>query len=163
MGIPKSATKARKLAKKRQRKREARKRRMEKGPRERNDDLLFTHGPSPNQPAGKMSDMLTDLIEPYVDEIGSSEELNTFLSLAVHAWNIALDDDPSNRARRIEETVQNGAQPGATQEGLRAVHDLLEELVQRKLERHPRNQRAMIDYVAEEDGDGWYIQVISTL
>jgi len=162
MSMPKSPAKARRLAKKRQRKQKVKKQR-----RQRRDESpvgsFLDHEPLAGSPV-KMSEVLNDFIEPYLDEVDNTAEVRLLISIGVAAWNIGLCDDANERASTIEDTVEKVVAGGRGRRAKNNARTFLVGLVERKRSHFAHITRPICDYhVHEQDDGGWYLQVVSLL
>jgi hypothetical protein len=108
----------------------------------------------------KMSEVLETFIEPYLEETRGYEQQQMLLQIAVIAWNIAVMPEAEKQPALKEFlnlTVQN-KDPLAQKE----MQSLIEELIARKEELFPNNQRYIMDFQLEDAGDQFHLSVAST-
>jgi len=162
MSMPKSPAKARRLAKKRQRKQKVKKRRHQR--RDESPDAVF---PAPTRWPGsplKMSEVLNDFLEPYLDEVNSTAQVRVLISIAVFAWNIALFDDADKRASSIEEAVERAVPAGQGPRAEGIFRGFLASLIERKRRHFAHVARPICNFhIEERDDGGWYLEVVSLL
>ncbi|MGD1859098.1 MAG: hypothetical protein ACFB0E_03900 [Leptolyngbyaceae cyanobacterium] len=111
--------------------------------------------------AVKMSEVLEEFAEPYVEEIDDFLEHKSFLELAAIAWNLAIMPEEQRQAAREE--MHNKFGRRGSQDSLKALDPLLDELIERKLQLFPDNQRLIMDLQFEDSGDQYHLSVASTL
>jgi len=87
-----------------------------------------------NAPAGaeKMSEVIEEFVEPYLNMAQTEDSLGKLLTLAISAWNAALLP-PAKREKFLQELGQT--LPMEQRDDFRTV---LDPLIQRKLEHLPR-------------------------
>jgi hypothetical protein len=105
----------------------------------------------------KMSEVLWNFVEPYLNLAPTEKDLYKLLGVASLAWNAALLS-PAERARFLETT-------GATL-GLEAAAEfraVMDELIQRKLDHFADIQRGIYDFTLTMNSNGPYLQVMSTM
>ncbi len=115
------------------------------------------------EPAGKekMSAVLEEFIDPYVDMADDDEAYRKILSLGVLAWNAALLPLEKRQAM-LDDTIKAGfaqASPRVQAE----ARTLIESMIHRKDEHFAANKRAIISFQLTGSGDDLHLQVASTL
>jgi hypothetical protein len=111
------------------------------------------------QPQGKakMSQVIIDYIEPYLDSVDTYIEYDNLVGFAVLVWNIALL--PQNEQKKfISEILGNFSQTDALK-----LKPILEELLRRKKNHFADNKRFIVEYDLTESNDGFHLFVVSTL
>lgn len=109
----------------------------------------------------KMSEVLEEFIEPYLDTATNSHDRKILVGMAVTAWNLALMP-ASKRQPLIKEfilDVVGKGDPRASQE----IKDIINELIDRKLEIFPDNQRFIVEFQLQETRNQFHLSVASTL
>jgi hypothetical protein len=109
----------------------------------------------------KMSEVLGQFVEPYLDEARTQHQRETLFSLAVIAWNLALMPD-SDHQSFMDEVIKQGL----VKQGSLVQHDLehlLDELVTRKRTFFADNQRYIIDFHLQDRRGTFHLSVASTL
>lgn len=103
----------------------------------------------------KMSDILTEFIEPYIDETHSNEQLLTLLGLGVIAWNLSFSSRREQR-NEIELFLQeNSFFAGGMDHQLKEdMKNLIGQLIARKKRYFAKHKRLIIDFQVQEDQDG---------
>lgn len=109
----------------------------------------------------KMSEVLTDFITPYRQEVDTEEAYQRLLELAVMAWNAALL--PELEQQRMINTMLTEGFPKVNKEIKQGVRDILEELIARKNQYFSENKRLIIDFELKDRGKDYHLSVASTL
>ncbi len=107
--------------------------------------------------AAKMSEVLLEFVEPYMESAPTEDALRKLLTLAIVAWNAALIP-PAEREALIRKT-EDGLPPDMRSD-FRAI---LEPMILRKQQLFSDNRRAIIEYELTMRPAGPYLQVMSTL
>jgi len=105
----------------------------------------------------KMSAVLIDFMEPYMDEVKTVHQYRILTSLAAIAWNAALLPQP-NREEMIQKIEQT-----MPQEHRETVQELIEELIERKQEYFADITRYITHYEITETEDDWHLAIASIL
>jgi hypothetical protein len=115
------------------------------------------------EPAGKekMSEVLEDFVEPYLDWFEGEEGYRGLLTLALLAWNAALRPEDQQDAM-IDDVLAKALPPGSDEE-MREMRALVEAMVERKLTDFASNRRAIISFELRNTGGGLHLSVASTL
>jgi hypothetical protein len=116
---------------------------------------------SPPPGVEKMSDVLEDFIEPYLDSIEGDDAYRKLLTLAALAWNAALLPEGRQEAM-IDDVLSKGLPPGSDElaAGLRSI---VEGMVERKKAHFSSNRRAIISFELTDLGDQYHLTVASIL
>jgi hypothetical protein len=123
-------------------------------PTELPENVLLVESP----PGEKMSEVLLDFIEPYVDEPADDvDNLRKVLVVAIVAWNAAIV--PHAEGEKLIEICLD-AMPETMHAEARAW---LDELIRRKQQYFADNRRLIINYTVTMRPDGPFVQVMSTL
>jgi hemerythrin len=110
----------------------------------------------------KMSEVLEDFVEPYIDEIDDTLEAHRKLfSVAALAWNAALLPE-EKRQEMVNDLVEKGLK-GVSARDKRVFWGIVDELIQRKLEHFADNNRFVVDFELIKAGTGYHLTVISTM
>jgi len=107
--------------------------------------------------ARKMSEVLDDFIEPYRDSIASDDDHRKLLTLAVPAWNAAL------QAADEREAMIRSAETSFSHDARAAFRATLAPLIQRKLDHFASNRRHIVSFSLTMEPSGPYLEVMSTL
>lgn len=158
MSSPKQLARRLKLGRKRHRKAETRRRKQRNRPS--SPDAFFDFGPVGPL---KMSTVLEDFVDPYVDDTdGDIECYRLLLSTALVAWNAALQNEPQRR-KFVDDTLNAGLRT-ANADARNVARKFIEVLIDRKLRHFSEYERPILNCHVEEQDDGsWYLQVMSAL
>jgi arylsulfatase A-like enzyme len=109
------------------------------------------------QPAEKMSEVLRDFIEPYIEFADNAEAMRRLITVALVAWNTAL----LPKAEQAESLKQvSEALPADVVDDFYAI---VAEMIERKNTLFAEYTRTILDYELTDTGDSYRISVISTL
>jgi hypothetical protein len=122
------------------------------------EDTVLIHEPSGKE---KMSEVLEEFAQPYLDLVDDSLEMqNKVIAMAVLAWNstllprkerkAALEDLFSNLSLQDEEAEEDGRQ-------------VLKDMIKRKTRYFRANKRFILSYDMSKTKEGFYLSVASTL
>jgi hypothetical protein len=117
------------------------------------DDVVIYDLPG----AEKMSGLLLELVEPYMDVATTEEALRKLLTVGMIAWNAALLP-PAEGDKLIRDTEKT-----LPREARADFRTIIEPLIQRKLNRFAGNQRAILSFDLSMRPSGPFVQVMSTL
>lgn len=109
----------------------------------------------------KMSEVLEDFVEPYLEEIEGYEAKCNFIAIAVLAWNLAILPEAARPAAK--EGLQRQSQQKRLPEDQGVLDALLDELMARKLQYFADNRRLIMDFQFEDIGDQYHLSVASML
>ncbi len=112
--------------------------------------------PTPNG-AHKMSEVLTEFIEPYAAGATTGERYRKLLAVAVVAWNASLFP-PKERRQMLDSIIDEAMPYGA--EDMKLV---IQELIQRKERYFSEITRAILSYEVTMTKDGSHLSVAATL
>ena len=104
----------------------------------------------------KMSEVLQDFLAPYWDSADTPEKMHQLLSVAIIAWNSALMP-AAERDKLIDKTLAT-----ADPEAREAVLPFLSELIRRKEQVFPDNNRFILSYDLSMGPSGPHLSVISS-
>ena len=110
----------------------------------------------------KISEALTDFIEPYIED-EDDEDLEMVLDLATFAWNLSffskkVAQKEIERMLQDEEMMPADTEPEAKEE----LKRILGQMIARKKRHFSKYKRLIIDYDLRNEDDGVYLSVIST-
>jgi hypothetical protein len=105
----------------------------------------------------KMSEVLEEFVEPYLDFARNRSEREKLFSLAVVAWNLALI--PENERQQIIEQGTTGNDPLARQD----AREFIDELIARKKTLFAENKRYIVEFQLQDTGKTLHLSVASTL
>ena len=117
----------------------------------------------PIEPKGaiKMSEVLQQFVEPYLDTVHNLKQCKALLSLAAIAWNAAVM--PESEQKTILDTFleqQLSSQDAETQQ---EVTQMITELITRKNQHFSHIKRLIMDFDVKQSGQRYDISVASTL
>lgn len=109
----------------------------------------------------KMSKVLADFVEPYLEFADSDEAYRKLLALAIVAWNSSFLPEAEQHAA-ITSLFSAGIsdETGELQAGLT---DIVHTLIERKRRYFAQYQRRIIEYELIDTGPGYHLNVVSTL
>ena len=105
----------------------------------------------------KMSAVIMEFIQPYIDDIETLEQYRSLVSIAVIAWNAAIIP-LSQRAEMLltfEEVI-----PGDSSVSFQKV---MEEFIERKQAYFPDINRFIVRYEVTETEDDWHLAIASNM
>jgi hypothetical protein len=116
----------------------------------------------PIEPKGaiKMSDVLKQFVEPYLDNVHNLQQCKTLFNLAAIAWNAAVmfESEEQTVDEFLEEnltTVETPIQQGA--------REIITQLIARKHQHFSDIKRLIMDFDVTQSGQRYDISVASTL
>lgn len=109
----------------------------------------------------KMSEVLTDFIEPYREEADTEQAYRRLLTLAVMAWNASLF--PKEEQQDMVDKILNEGIPEADEELKEELKEILSELISRKQRYFSEYKRMIIDFNFKNIGGKYHLSVASTL
>ena len=118
---------------------------------------VFADMPAVFNPPGqeKMSEVLEDFVEPYLDYTGDVEPIKELMVIATVAWNAALMEGDM-RASFLHDVLE--AIPPDARDDTRGV---IAELIQRKLKHFAAYRRLIASVQVTDTGDGFHLAVAS--
>ncbi|MBD2654999.1 hypothetical protein H6G45_16215 [Synechocystis sp. FACHB-383] len=124
---------------------------------EQNKGITFVEKPKGMR---KMSMVLEQFVAPFLDDEDSYEEREFFFELAVLAWNCAVF--PESGREKLMESFFSGLANPLDPESMEATQDLrvfVEELIERKLDVFPKDNRIIQDFQLTQHEAGFHISV----
>jgi hypothetical protein len=109
----------------------------------------------------KMSDVLEDFIEPYMDSVEGEDAYRKLLTLATLAWNAALLPE-DRRKDMIDDVLSKGLPLGSDELGA-GLRSIVEAMIERKEAHFSSNRRAIISFELQDRGEDYHLTVASTL
>lgn len=107
----------------------------------------------------KMSEVLEDFVDPYLEAIEGYTNKNRFISAAVLAWNLSIMPEAARQAAKEQMREQ------LKQEGLledqELWNSLLDELMERKFQYFADNRRLIMEFQFEDTGNKYHLSVAS--
>ncbi len=104
----------------------------------------------------KISDVLREFVEPYMDLAQTEEAYRKLLMTAVIAWNVTLFPE-QERMAKFEKFLQ--CYPA---EVMNEARNIIEELMVRKEKYFSQYRRMILDFEVTDTGRGWHLSVVST-
>jgi hypothetical protein len=108
----------------------------------------------------KMSEVLEEFIEPYVESATTPEAYQKLIALAIIAWNAALLEE-TERQNLITRSIE-AIRATAGKEWKKDLQDFLATLIERKQRYFANNKRYILNYHLSETKKGYHLAVIST-
>lgn len=114
------------------------------------------------EPSGqvKMSEVLADFVEPYLEFADTEEAYQKLLTLAVVAWNTSLFPEEEQQDM-IDKTLE--AMPETPEEVKTGLKEIVNMLMARKKIYFSEYKRMIIDFELTDTGRGYHLSVVSTL
>jgi hypothetical protein len=111
----------------------------------------------------KISDALTEFIEPYSYDIENDEGFLKLLNIATLAWNLSFFSKQVAR-NEIEQILQEDLfVPADTSEEFKEdLKNILGQLIARKKRHFASYKRLILDFELKDEGDDYRLFVIST-
>lgn len=115
------------------------------------------------EPSGevKMSEVLTDFVEPYIEFTDTEEDYRKLLVLAIMAWNASFL--PEKEQQDMIDGILDKGIPTGSEELKAGLKEIVKELVIRKKVYFPEYTRRIIDFEVTDTGKGYHLAVASTL
>jgi hypothetical protein len=115
------------------------------------------------EPSGevKMSKVLTDFVEPYLEFTETEEDHRKLLTLAVMAWNASFL--PEKEQQEMIDRVLDKGIPTGTEELKVGLKGIVNELIVRKRIYFSEYTRRIIDFEVTDRGRDYHLAVASTL
>lgn len=114
-------------------------------------------------PAGedKMSEVLQEFVDPYMETVNSISELKGWLEIAVLAWNIALM--PPEKRQDILDGIFSEMASGTDLQVLEDLRTTVNNLVDRKDRYFSSFQSSITSFDIQDKGDSYFLSVASAL
>lgn len=131
---------------------------------ERNQDNKKTIFVDKPKGIRKMSEVLEEFINPYIDDDDPYEERDFLIQMAIVAWNCAVFPE-EQRTEMLEAFLENIANPfdAESLQTKKSLRSLIEELIQYKLENFDRDKRIIKDYQLIEHEMAFHLSVAYTI
>jgi hypothetical protein len=114
------------------------------------------------EPGGavKMSEVLTDFLEPYFEFAGTDAAYQKLLRLAIAAWNTSLlpEEEQQDMVDKVLRTM-----PATSEELKTELRETVKVLIARKKARFSEYKRRILDFELIATGNGYHLSVASTL
>ena len=122
------------------------------------EDTVVIHEPRGKE---KMSEVLEEFAQPYLDLVDDSLEMqNKVIAMAVLAWNFTLLPRKERKAA-VEDLVSSLASQDEEME--EDTRQIVKEMIKRKERYFRANKRFILSYDISKTKDGFYLSVASTL
>jgi hypothetical protein len=109
----------------------------------------------------KMSEVLGDFVEPYMDLVDTEQAYRMLLTLAVMAWNASFLPE-QERQEMIDRVLEAGI-PSGDDELRAGLKGIVNMLIARKKAYFSEHTRDIIDFEVTDTGEGYRLTVASTL
>jgi len=122
------------------------------------EDTVIIHEPRGKE---KMSEVLEEFAQPYLDLVDDSFEMqNKVIAMAALAWNFTLLPRKERKAA-VEDLISSlSLQDERAEEDTRQI---IKEMIKRKKRYFRANKRFILSYDMSKTKDGFYLSVASTL
>jgi hypothetical protein len=109
----------------------------------------------------KMSDVLTDFVEPYESSAGTGDAYRVLVTLGALAWNASfLSGD--QQEEMITSVLASGIRTATYREAAE-IRALVHALITRRQSVFSEHKRLIISFDFKDTGNGYYLSVASTL
>jgi hypothetical protein len=126
------------------------------------EDVTGTFAETVINPSGvvKMSEVLEDFVEPYLEFSENHQQREQLFGLAMTAWNLALLPE-----RRRQVVFERTFEQVISQTGLpkRDFSGIIGEMITRKLDYFADNRRMIVSFELKDTGRDFQLLVASTL
>ena len=102
----------------------------------------------------KVSEVLTEFAEPWLDEARNDDQRKTLIGMAVLAWNMAAIPEPERWDGVSQEFAEKLDEPAKA---------ILHEMIARKLSLYPEENRSLLDYEISGAGANMRVEVVYSL
>ncbi len=115
-----------------------------------------------SSPKRKMSEMISEMAATFISQGKTPEEKHHRLTAACSAWNMACGS-PAVRRQQLEQYVEGYRQsnPAISPSDLASVRNVMESLMERKLELFPDDKRQIVSAKIVMVGKDYRIEVAS--
>lgn len=110
----------------------------------------------------KISPALIELIDPYIDDEISLEELRFIVGIGAIAWNLAMLPE-SLRGPRLEEIELTDIDPEMDDESAILLESLIQELIERKLILFPGDARVITGWDVRKKSGQYFITAVAII
>ena len=108
----------------------------------------------------KMSEVLEEFIEPYIESATTPEAYQKLIALAIIAWNAALLEETERQSLIAQSAEAILATAG--EKWNKDLQDILAMFIERKQRYFANNRRYILNYHLSETKKGYHLAVIST-
>ena len=115
------------------------------------------------QENNKVSNAITDFIEPYVDSVKDDQGFTMLLDLAVIAWNLSFFSKKVAQRELKQMLDDNEIMPtDMEKEAKEEFKNILGQMIARKKRHFSKQKRFILDYELKNLGDSFQLFVVST-
>ena len=111
--------------------------------------------------AAKMSEVLEDFIDPYLDIVGSKQEHKRLLEVAIMAWNTALMPK-TQQSKLFDKMIEEGLS-GQDPQAVEDFREIMKDMIARKRRYFSKHRRYILDFSLQGTGKDLYLSVVATL
>ncbi len=104
----------------------------------------------------KMSEVMWEFLEPYLEDAPTLEMLHKLVSVALVAWNVAILPATESPEEYLNESMQ--VIPPNLRADFKAI---VQEMVERKQKYFAQYTRPILDYELVDTGEGYHLSVVS--
>ena len=156
MAAPESRkTKRRRLRKRKRKQYEGLRSKVEQRPLHADKIVIDPSG------AERMSEVLLEFVEPYLEFADTEETYQRLLMVAVMAWNASLF--PEGEGQDMIDRVLQKATPAVPEELKTDLGEIVSMLIARKRRDFSEYTRAIVDFELTDTGSGYRLLVASTM
>ena len=109
----------------------------------------------------KMSEVLMEYIEPFLEGTETYEECSNLLEIAVMSWNMALVSE-EERQEELKELFSDNASDPEEIEAEKLIQKLMNKFIKRKLKFFAEEKRFITDFKLTENSGRFHISVASS-
>ena len=109
----------------------------------------------------KMSEVLIEYIEPYIEDTDTYEERANLLEISVMSWNMALVSE-EERQELLKTLFPGDSSDPEEIEDEREVQRLIKKLIKRKLKSFAEEKRFITDFKLTQNSGRFHISVASS-
>ena len=131
---------------------------IENDPELKNKNTVFVETPK-NLP--KMSEVLMEYIEPFLEDTDTYEECSNLLEIAVMSWNMALVSE-EERQELLKKLFPGDSSDLEEIEDEKEVQRLIQKLIKRKLKFFAEEKRFVKDFKLTQNAGRFHISVASS-
>ena len=111
--------------------------------------------------AVRMSEVLSEFVEPYIQDAVTEEDYRKVLTLATMAWNASFLPE-EKRGEMITDVMDKGL-PEADAKLKAGLRKVVDEMIARKQVHFAEYKRDIIDFELTDTGEGYHLTVASTM
>ena len=111
--------------------------------------------------AVRMSEVLSEFVEPYLQDAVTEEDYHKVLTLATMAWNASFLPE-EQREKMITDVMDKGL-PEADAKLKADLRKVVDEMIARKQVHFAEYKRDIVDFELTDTGEGYHLTVASTM